>query len=277
MVIVVVCISLTLVGIAVAVVWGAAPMQPPWSGDGPPTTSAESVRRMLWWLNLIVISGLVSGVLAAGPGGRLVMRLLAVTAGDTAQGKLTEAEAAVGRITFGGTVEIFIFIGLGAGLFVSLVFFALRRWLPGGRLGALALAALVLVVAGPVIEPLRTNNPDFGLVGPGWLAVVSLSALVFLQVFVLAAVAGRVARSLPLIDRRPAAVLPYLALLPAMLPAPLFLGVVLILGVGGALMRTDLGSRVARSRRTLVIGRLAIAAVGAVCLPGFVSTVTDIV
>jgi len=40
---------------------------------------------------------LVAGILAAGAGGRLVMRLLAVTAGPDAQGRITEAEKLVGH------------------------------------------------------------------------------------------------------------------------------------------------------------------------------------
>ena len=35
-------------------------------------------------------------MVAAGAGGRLVMRLLAVTAGDGAQGRITEADQVVG-------------------------------------------------------------------------------------------------------------------------------------------------------------------------------------
>lgn len=49
------------------------------------------VRRYLWELDLAVITGIGAGLIAAGAGGRVVMRLLAVTAGDGAQGQITEA------------------------------------------------------------------------------------------------------------------------------------------------------------------------------------------
>jgi hypothetical protein len=42
------------------------------------------VRRFVWDVNLAVAAGMGAGIMAAGAGGRLVMRLLAVTAGDDA-------------------------------------------------------------------------------------------------------------------------------------------------------------------------------------------------
>jgi hypothetical protein len=49
------------------------------------------LRCYLWYLTVAVTSGLGAGILAAGAGGRVVMRLLAVTAGADAQGRITEA------------------------------------------------------------------------------------------------------------------------------------------------------------------------------------------
>ena len=60
------------------------------------------MRRYLWYLTLAISSGVGAGILAAGAGGRLVMRLLAVTAGPDAQGRVTEAEQVIGRITVDG-------------------------------------------------------------------------------------------------------------------------------------------------------------------------------
>lgn len=40
------------------------------------------------------------------------MRLLAATAGDAAQGRRTEAEEIVGRITTGGSIGFIVFTGL---------------------------------------------------------------------------------------------------------------------------------------------------------------------
>jgi hypothetical protein len=47
------------------------------------------------------------------------------------------------------------------------------RWLQGWSL-CLTYGVLVLVVAGTRLEPLRRDNPDFDLVGLGWLSVATL-------------------------------------------------------------------------------------------------------
>jgi hypothetical protein len=61
-------------------------------------------RPELWSLTVAVASGVGAGLLAAGASGRLAMRLLAVTAGADAQGRITEAEQVVGRISVDGTL-----------------------------------------------------------------------------------------------------------------------------------------------------------------------------
>jgi hypothetical protein len=63
------------------------------------------VRRYLWYLTLAISAGVGAGILAAGAGGRLVMRLLAVTAGPDAQGRITEADQVVGRISLDGSLR----------------------------------------------------------------------------------------------------------------------------------------------------------------------------
>jgi len=124
------------------------------------------VRRYLWYVAVAMASGATAGILAAGAGGRLVMRLLAVTAGADAQGQITEAEEIVGRITVDGTIGFVVFTGLFLGLPSAAGYLLLRRWLPAGRAAGLAYGALLLVVAGTRLEPLPRGNPDFDLVGP---------------------------------------------------------------------------------------------------------------
>ena len=63
---------------------------------------ATVARRYIWYVTVASVSGLASGIPVAGAGGRLGMRLLAATAGDAAQGRMTEADEVVGRITIGG-------------------------------------------------------------------------------------------------------------------------------------------------------------------------------
>src|SRR5215218_3480773 len=107
-----------LVGLVAVVRWGGLAVEPPPTsrpaGAGPtdPPPVSLVVRRYLWYLAVALLSGAAAGILAAGAGGRLVMRLLAVTAGADAQGQITEAEQIVGRITVDGTLGFVVFTGL---------------------------------------------------------------------------------------------------------------------------------------------------------------------
>ena len=88
MVLMVVCGLLLLVGMVSVVVWGDGTVREPQLDDGEGRGSAAlAARRYIWYLTVAVVSGVGAGLLAAGAGGRLVMRLLAATAGDAAQGQ----------------------------------------------------------------------------------------------------------------------------------------------------------------------------------------------
>jgi hypothetical protein len=152
---------------------------------------AEATRNgLLRHLGAALAAGLAAGVLAAGAGGRLVMRLLAVTSPD-ARGSITEAGETVGEITLGGTIGFIIFAGLPAGFLSAVVYAVLRPVLPAGRAGGVALGALLLVLAGTRVEPLRADNFDFLIVGPAWLAVLSFAALALFQGMLTVALAER--------------------------------------------------------------------------------------
>src|SRR5437588_756768 len=169
MTIMVICGLMLVAGIALTVRWyGTTIAPPPAESDG---TAARSALRVLWWTALAFAAGTTTGLLIVGAGGRLVMRVLAVTAGDGAQGATTEAEEIVGEITVGGTIGFMIFVGMGAGVFSAVLYAVVQRFLPGGRMRALWFGALLLVVLATRIEPLRTNNKDFDLVGPAWLSI----------------------------------------------------------------------------------------------------------
>jgi hypothetical protein len=233
-------------------------------------------RRYLWYLTVAVASGVGAGLLAAGAGGRLVMRLLAVTAGPTAQGRVTEAEEVVGRISVDGTLGFVVFTGLFVGLATGVLYLLVRRWLPAGRAAGLAYGALLLVVAGTRLDPLRPGNPDFDLVGPGWVSVAALTALVVFHGVLVAALAGRVSRAVPLLSARPRAIAAHA---PLLLLAPLGSAVLLLAIVGVmVVLASQVPAVVAawRDRRLVTVGRVALAAVAVVAFPGFASAVVDI-
>ena len=98
MAVIIFCVMLVLVGLVAVVRWGGLAVEPPpvpapdapGSTDRPPASLV--VRRYLWYLAVALVSGAGAGILAAGAGGRLVMRLLALTARADAQGRIAEAD-----------------------------------------------------------------------------------------------------------------------------------------------------------------------------------------
>lgn len=276
------CIVLVVAGAVLALRWGHLTVEPPWIDDagadpaGGPSV-AERVRRFVWHLDVLVIAAVAAGLLVIGPGGRLVMRLLAVTAGDDAQGRVTEAEEIVGRITVGGTISFVVFVGLFGGILLTGLWGGLRKWLPSGRAGALVVGLVFAVTFATRLDPLRPDNRDFRIVGPGWLSVASMLLLGALSVLTIAAVAGRVSRRLPLLDKRPGAVAAYAPLL-FLVP---FAGALPVIVVGAAAGVALLGRPWFRRRwadpRVVLAGRIVLAIVVVALLPAFFSDVADIV
>jgi hypothetical protein len=283
MAVIVVCILLVLAGLVAVVRWGSLTVEPPPAPGLDPAGQTKRppvglvVRRYLWYLTVAVASGVGAGLLAAGAGGRLVMRLLAVTAGVEAQGRITEAEEIVGRISVDGTLGFIVFTGLFFGLASGLVYLLLHRWLPAGWLGGLAYGVLLLVVAGTRLEPLRRDNPDFDLVGPGWLAVAAFAALVVFHGLLVAALAGRLSRAVPLLAASPGAIAAHapLLLLLVLVPLGLLAAVVGVLVVAASRIPQVVAAL--QTPRLAVVGRVALAVAGLVLVPGFVSTIVNIV
>ena len=135
-------------------------------------------------------AGGVAGVLVAGAGGRLVMRLLALTSSEV-DGSFTEAGETVGDISVDGTLGLILFGGVPAGLLSGLLYALARPALPPGRVGGLALGVMLLVLVGTRIDPMRSDNFDFGLLGPPWLAILAFTVLALLQGMLVVALAER--------------------------------------------------------------------------------------
>lgn len=277
MVVIGACVLVVLAGLVAVVRWGGLAVEsPPATAPGDPPPVGLVVRRYLWAVNLAVIAGIGAGVMAAGTGGRLVMRLLAVTAGDGAQGRITEADQVVGRISAGGTVGFVVFTALFFGTATGAAYLLVRRWLPAGRAGGLVYGGLLLLVAGTRLEPLREGNVDFDLVGPGWVSVLAFSALVLFHGTLVAALAGRVSRAVPLPAPEPRAIAAHA---PLLLLTPL-LPVVGILAVVGGLVVLATRARPVlaawHAHRLVPAGQVVLALVALVALPGFVSAVASI-
>jgi hypothetical protein len=120
----------------------------------------------------MILGSCLAGVLTMGAGVRLMMRVLAATSPDDAQGRRTEAEEVIGEVTVGGSLFLILAAGLGSAV-VGLAFFSLlRRWLPERSLAAGLVG--VAIGAGLLVRPsdlLAADNRDFTIVTPVALAV----------------------------------------------------------------------------------------------------------
>jgi hypothetical protein len=149
----------------------------------------SGVVAVLRSLGGCLAAGLVVGIVVAGLGSRLVMRLLAVADPD-ARGIITENGNVVGDITFGGTAGLVVFIGIPSGILAGLIVYLVRRWLPTRLLWrGLALSVVLLALLGrTVIDP---ENFDFLFLDPAGLAVTLFGALFFVAGFALVPLADR--------------------------------------------------------------------------------------
>jgi hypothetical protein len=285
MLLVITCGALLAVAVALCVVWGRESLAEPEvprspTPDHAPTTSRVSrhldgLRLYAWWASLLLVVGTASGLLVTGAGGRLAMRLLAVTS-PAATGRLTEAQATVGEITFEGTIGYLVFGALPFAFASTALYLLAAPWLPRGRLAGPTFGLASFIMVAPFIDPLRADNVDFDIVGPGWLSVLVFAALAVVQGAFLAAFAGRLSRSLPLMTRAnwPDTALP---LLLAVVVAPL--GVVIAVGalVTFALPRLlPWFLAVRASRGGVITGRILLALAVLAALPAFAGAVASI-
>ncbi len=282
---------LLLVGVVLTLWWGGTAYRPwtPKTGDGADhdnsQTVAPSVRttvlRYLRGVAVALVGGFWAGALVTGPAVRLIMRLLALSAGDDAQGRITEADEVVGRIELDGTIALVVFGGVLPGLLSGAIYVLIRRWLPAGRLGGVVFGLLHLMIAATRIDPLRPDNPDFDLVGPGWLAVTTFGLTCLFHGMAVVAIANRYSNSLPPEANSQAAwirvlvpfALPAVFVLLPFVAAPLVIGLVLTIAVS----RIAPVGRAAHSRGALLVGRIAVCVVALVALPGTINDVRNVI
>jgi hypothetical protein len=271
-----VCGAVLVAALVLGVRWsGREFVSPPTDG---PLTAGEAARRVVWYASLALIAGPAVGIAVIGCGGRLAMRLLAVTAGDDAQGRITEADEVVGRITADGTIGFVVFNGIFGGLAAAVVYLLVRRLLPAGWLGGVVFGLGLLVVLGTVVDPLRDENPDFDLVGPGWLSVAVFTALAVAFGVVLAAVTARLSAWLPLPAIEPRVVLRYVpaALLAGLLVIPVTATLVVVGAVVVVATRWRGLVEAVRSPRAVLVGRVLAIGLVVVSLPSAAASVADI-
>jgi hypothetical protein len=285
MLLVIACGALLAVAVALCIVWGREPLVEPEIARSPASAAAptafrlnrhlDGLRLYSWWASMLLVVGTVSGLLVTGAGGRLAMRLLALTS-PAATGRLTEAQATVGRITFEGTLGYLVFGALPFAFASTALYLLAAPWLPRGRLAGPTFGVAAFVMVAPFIDPLRADNIDFDIVGPGWLSVLVFAALAVVQGAFLAAFAGRLSRSLPLMTRAnwPDTVLPLLlAVVLFPLGAILAVGALVTFAVP-RLLPWFLAVRA--SRAGVITGRVLLALAVIAALPAFTGAVVSI-
>lgn len=188
-----------MVLVSVCIVGVAAALRIAWRDGGRSVRAARpasgavgasfpaAVRSLVGCLRAAAIAG----ILVVGLGGRLVMRVLGASSGDAAQGRLTDASERVGEISFGGTMGFIVFGGLLVPVVLSPVFLMIRRHLPQRAVFAgLGYGVLLLGTVG-VDDPLSTDNVDFRILAPTWLAVTLIAATALLYGTTFAALVAR--------------------------------------------------------------------------------------
>jgi hypothetical protein len=185
------CAALVFAGVVIVTRWGAGAPQPARSA------ARSRLARLARYGAIMAAAGVLAGLLAAGAGGRVAMRVLALTAAPDMQGMVTEGGAVIGDITLGGTLAFIAFAGVLSGLLTGGLYALMLPLLPRGRAGGLLLGAIVLVLAGSRLDPLRSDNFDFALVSPDWLSVLLFTAVALFQGLLVVALAGRMSAGAP--------------------------------------------------------------------------------
>lgn len=142
----------------------------------PPT--AGSISVVLRDIARGGLAGAVTGIVVAGLGGRVVMRLAAIAV-PAASGRFTENGNQVGVITMEGTLALVLFGGLFFGVLGGTIWVVVSPWIPGKTVGRAILAAPI-AVALTGIGLIKGSNPDFLILRHDAMVVAMLLGLVAL-------------------------------------------------------------------------------------------------
>jgi hypothetical protein len=139
-------------------------------------------------------AGAITGVVVAGVGGRIAMRLAALLV-PQATGSSTENGFRIGDITLGGSLGL-VFFGLLVGLLVGMLWVIISPWIPSSGVRR-ALLAIPIGVALGTNGLVDGENQDFLILRHNVVVVVVLIALVALIGFAVPLVDEWLDRHLP--------------------------------------------------------------------------------
>lgn len=138
--------------------------------------SAVATNEVLRDITRGGLAGLIVGVLLAGVGGRLVMRLAALLVPGSV-GSFTENGNVIGAITFAGSMGLIVFVGLLFGALVGSLWVVISPWLPASA-PMRALLSIPIAVGLGTFGLVDDRNRDFAILGRDPLVIASLVALV---------------------------------------------------------------------------------------------------
>jgi hypothetical protein len=150
----------------------AVPISVEAAGRSPTTSRLAEIFRDIARTG---VAGLLTGLLVAGLGGRLVMRAAALLE-PSAIGRFTENGNQIGEITVGGSFALLL-VGVFLGLAGAVVWVVVSPWLPDKPL-ARALVAAPVAVALSAVGLIDGFNPDFSVLHHNVATVVLLLLLV---------------------------------------------------------------------------------------------------
>ncbi len=160
------------------VVHEIAEEDPPPAADAATTDDASAIatNEVLRDITRGGLSGLIVGIVLAGVGGRLVMRLAALLVPESV-GSFTENGNVIGAITLGGSMGLIVFVGLLFGAIVGSLWVVISPWLPAST-PARALVSIPIAVALGTFGLIDERNRDFAILGRDPLVVASLVTLI---------------------------------------------------------------------------------------------------
>jgi hypothetical protein len=137
--------------------------------DDSPAPSAPAAIGFAWLVRHIAVvgvAGLITGLVVAGGGSRLLMRVAAIAGHDDAAGRLTDSGFRVGETTLGGTLGFVLFIGLFAGGIGTILYLMSEPWLVwAGKWRGVVFGGFLLAVSSATSDALDPDNFDFELLG----------------------------------------------------------------------------------------------------------------
>ena len=123
-------------------------------------------------LSIGVVSGLVTGLVVGGAGGRVAMFVLRLTSDPSLHGVETDDGAIIGVVSF-ATIFLLL-IAAAVGIMGGVLYVVIRDWLPRRGRAAVAAGFGAVIGGAQLIEP---DGLDFTALAPLWLAVAMFVAI----------------------------------------------------------------------------------------------------